>query len=84
MSGGSFLWQGRAVPFHPGESLAAALMRAGLRDFGSDAAGARLRYFCGIGACQNCLVSIDGAVMESCLTPAREGVAVETVEAADG
>lgn len=84
MSGGSFLWRGVAVPFHPNESVAAALMRAGIRDLGSDGAGVRLRYFCGIGACQNCLVAVDGSVVESCLTPARDGLAVEAVEAAHG
>ena len=84
MSGGSFLWKGVAVPFREGESVAAALMRAGLRDLGSDCAGAGLRYFCGIGACQNCVVGIGGSVVESCLTPARDGLAVEAVEAIHG
>lgn len=84
MSGGSFLWRGAAVPFREGESLASALMRAGRRDLGADGAGARLRYFCGIGACQGCLVSVDGVAVESCLTPARAGMAVDTVEAAHG
>lgn len=84
MSGGSFLWRGAAIPFRAGESVAAALMRAGVRDLGSDGAGARLRYFCGIGACQNCLVSVGGSVVESCLTPARDGLAVEAVEATHG
>lgn len=84
MSGGSFLWRGVAVPFHAGESVAAALARVGVRDLGSDGAGARLRYFCGIGACQNCLVSVGGSVVESCLTPAREGLVVEVLEVARG
>jgi aerobic-type carbon monoxide dehydrogenase small subunit (CoxS/CutS family) len=35
----------------------------------------RGRYFCGIGACQTCLVSVNGAApVEACLTPARAGV----------
>ncbi len=84
MSGGTFLWKGAAMPFRTGESVATALMRAGVRDLGRDGAGARLRYFCGIGACQNCLVSIGGRVVESCLTPACDGMAVETVEATCG
>ena len=84
MIGSSFFWRGAAVSFHPGESIAAALARAGVRDLGTDGAGAGLRYFCGIGACQNCLVSASGAVVESCLTPAREGLVVEAVEIANG
>jgi aerobic-type carbon monoxide dehydrogenase small subunit (CoxS/CutS family) len=84
MSGGSFLWKGVAVPFREGESIAAALMRAGMRDLGRDGAGAGLRYFCGIGACQNCVVSVGGSVVEACLTPACEGMTVEAVEMAHG
>lgn len=84
MSGGSFLWHGTPVSFRAGESVAAAMARAGLHDLGSDGAGARLRYFCGIGACQNCLVAIGGSVVESCLMPAREGLVVESVEVAHG
>jgi predicted molibdopterin-dependent oxidoreductase YjgC len=84
MSGGSFLWRGAAISFRAGESVASALMRAGVPDLGADGAGARLRYFCGIGACQGCLVSIDGSIAESCLTPAREGLKVDPVEVAHG
>lgn len=84
MSGGSFTWRGAAIAFRPGESIAVALMRAGARDLGVDGAGCRLRYFCGIGACQNCLVDIDGAIVEACLTPAANGLSIETVEASNG
>lgn len=84
MSGGSFLWRGAAISFRAGESVASALMRAGERDLGADGAGARLRYFCGIGACQGCLVSIDGSIAESCLMPASDGLRVDPVEVAHG
>lgn len=64
-----------AVPFHPGETIAAALLRCGVTDLGAGATGLRGRYFCGIGTCQACLVSVDGASpVEACLTPAREGM----------
>jgi predicted molibdopterin-dependent oxidoreductase YjgC len=84
MTTGSFAWRGAAIPFHPGESVASALMRAGVHRLGEDGAGCRLRYFCGIGACQNCLVSVGGAIVEACLTPARDGLVVAAVEDADG
>lgn len=84
MSRGSFTWCGEAVAFRPGDSIAMALIRAGARDLGVDGAGCQLRYFCGIGACQNCLVDIDGATVEACLTPAAEGLTVETLEASRG
>ena len=35
----------------------------------------RGRIFCGIGACQGCLVAMTGAAaVEACLTPARNGL----------
>lgn len=80
MSEATFTWRGRPVPFRPGESIAAALLHAGISDLGSDAAGGQLRYFCGIGACQNCLVRVDGRTVESCLAPARPGASVTAME----
>lgn len=70
-----FFWCSEPVAFRPGETIAAALQRAGLTDLGPGIAGVRGRYFCGIGTCQACLVAIDGASpVESCLTVAQEGM----------
>lgn len=72
---GTFYWMEMAVSFREGETIAAALRRVGIDDFGPAAGAQRARYFCGIGTCQACLVSIDGAcVVEACLTPAHEGM----------
>ncbi|OZI31212.1 hypothetical protein CAL29_25115 [Bordetella genomosp. 10] len=72
-----FYWNGRAISFRDGETLALALRRAEVEDFGPAAGGQRARYFCGIGQCQGCLVSVDGgAAVESCLTLARAGAVV--------
>jgi hypothetical protein len=71
----TFFWLGYPVLFRPGESFAAALRRAGVADLGPAMGALRGRYFCGIGACQACLVSVNGAApIEACLTPARAGV----------
>jgi predicted molibdopterin-dependent oxidoreductase YjgC len=83
MTSESFLWMGRQIPFRTGESVAAALEAAGIRSFGPSPGGSPTRYFCGIGACQCCLVKIDGRVMEACLTPAYAGARVERVEGSD-
>lgn len=80
MSAGSFFWRGQPVGFRTGESIASALMHAGQQNLGVDEQGGQLRYFCGIGACQNCLVVIDGTVIESCLTPASDGLTVSMLE----
>lgn len=86
MTAAHILWQGRAVPFHPGESVASALMRAGIRDLTGAPGGTARAVFCGIGQCQSCLVRIDGRVTEACLAPCRDGLDVqpETGEAAHG
>ena len=81
MTQSSFIWNGRDIPFREGESIAAALTAAGVLRLGQDATGSELRYFCGIGACQNCLVRIDNALREACLTPAQIGLAVASMEA---
>ncbi|MBX3530653.1 MAG: (2Fe-2S)-binding protein [Rhizobiaceae bacterium] len=84
MTTGSFAWRGATIPFHPGESVASALMRAGVLQLGQDGAGCRLRYFCGIGACQSCLVSVGGTIVEACLTPAGDDLNIKAVEDEDG
>lgn len=76
MRSGNFTWQGQTIPFRAGETIAAALADAGIGDLGRDGAGAGLRYFCGIGACQSCLVRIDGRTVEACLTPACDGAVI--------
>ena len=78
----TFRWNGEPVPFLIGETIAAALDRAGITrfDYGnSDMPG---RYFCGIGACQCCVVSVDGRKMEACLTPAQFNADVRSLDQA--
>lgn len=73
-------WDQQSVPFYPGETIAAALLRAGITHLGTSVGGLQGRYFCGIGNCQACLVSINGASpVEACLTPARSGMQLSPV-----
>lgn len=63
---------GRAVPATPGESIAAALTRAGLRAWRETAQGSRRGLFCGMGVCQDCLLSVDGHDQQrACMTKVR-------------
>ncbi|MFN7012608.1 MAG: 2Fe-2S iron-sulfur cluster-binding protein [Allorhizobium sp.] len=80
MSAQTFDWMGQSIPFRTGESITAALEAAGIRTFGPDALGQETRYFCGIGACQCCLLRVDGVVREACITPAKTGMHVEALE----
>lgn len=75
----SFSWNGKPVAFEANETIASALERAGVALFGTDRDGGAAKYFCGIGACQACVVSVDGVRSEACLTPAREGLSVSPV-----
>ncbi|KRA52978.1 2Fe-2S iron-sulfur cluster-binding protein [Devosia sp. Root635] len=78
-AGQTFLFDGMAIPFASNETIAMALDRAGIRTFGSGQGSSAGRYFCGIGACQACIVSVDGTRMEACLTPARKGLQVARI-----
>ena len=80
MSRGTFFFMGREIVFRPGETIAAALAAEGVMQLGADGLGQPTRYFCGIGACQGCVARVDGAARETCLTPAREGMQVESME----
>lgn len=63
-----FYWQGEPIELRPGETVAAALSRAGVRDLAG-------RHFCGIGQCQNCVVlDRNGRPFEACITPAVAGM----------
>jgi predicted molibdopterin-dependent oxidoreductase YjgC len=62
--------RGRPVVAHPGESLAAALIAAGLWRFGEGEDPARPRTpVCMMGVCQQCLLRVDGRLVQACLTP---------------
>lgn len=70
-------WQGQPVSFEQGETLAAALLRSGIKDLGPSGTSLRSRVFCGIGTCQACIVALeDGTPVEACLTLATSGMKV--------
>ena len=79
-----FAFEGRPIEAFAGESVAAALLAAGVRHLRDAPAGAAPRgAFCLIGVCQECLVEIDGQRVEACRASARDGLAVRRI-AADG
>ena len=71
-------FDGEPVVAFEGESVAAALLAAEVRATRTTRRGGRPRgLFCGIGACHDCLVRIDGSgPVRACLTPVRDGMAV--------
>jgi ferredoxin len=75
----AFTFEGAEVAAHPGETIATALLAQGIRTLRATRAGGRPRgLFCAIGACFDCLVTVDDAgPLRACLTPAAPGVRVE-------
>jgi predicted molibdopterin-dependent oxidoreductase YjgC len=75
-----FSFDGKPIPFRPGQSLGAALTGAGIRSWRSTRIAGRPRgLFCGIGVCFDCLVVVDGRPNErACLRLAESGMQVRT------
>src|SRR4051812_30474374 len=72
-------FDGAAVEALPGETLAAALAAAGILAFRRTEKGAPRGLYCGMGACFDCIVTVDGkANQRACLVKAREGMVVES------
>jgi predicted molibdopterin-dependent oxidoreductase YjgC len=69
---------GAPVSAFDGESIAAALLATGRRATRWTAGSGEPRgYLCGMGLCQDCLVTVDGAPnVRACMTPVREGLRV--------
>lgn len=77
----AFSFDGRSVTAHLGETVLAALMRAGemhLRDAPED--GGPRGAFCCMGLCQECLVLVDGIRIESCRQHVSDGLSVQSLK----
>ncbi|MBL8342748.1 MAG: (2Fe-2S)-binding protein [Rubrivivax sp.] len=70
---------GKTVNAREGDSVAAAMLAAGLAGCRSTpVSGAPRGPYCLMGVCFECLVQIDGvANQQACLVPVREGMVVE-------
>lgn len=79
----SFDFDGRSVPYRPGQTVGAALVAAGTRSWRTSARlGRPAGLFCGIGVCFECLLTVDGQPdLRACLTLADE---VSTVSSQHG
>ncbi|WP_082057163.1 (2Fe-2S)-binding protein [Psychromicrobium lacuslunae] len=73
-------FDGREIPFKPGESVAAALYRSGVKSWRITRENGRPRgLFCGIGVCFDCLITVDGERNQrACLVSAQEGLTLSS------
>jgi sarcosine oxidase subunit alpha len=77
----TFTWNGRKLTGYEGEMISSALIANGIHIFGHHAKdGSAQGIFCANGQCSQCLVIADGLPEKSCMTPLREGMAVESLE----
>ncbi|CAA9279811.1 MAG: SoxB-like sarcosine oxidase, subunit beta related [uncultured Craurococcus sp.] len=70
-------FDGQALEALPGETIAATLSAAGILAYRTTPSGAPRGLHCGMGACFDCLVTVDGRPgQRACLTKVRDGMAV--------
>ncbi|MFO7675634.1 MAG: (2Fe-2S)-binding protein [bacterium] len=74
-----FWFEGRPLYGHEGETIAAALVAAGVKVFRRTDKLHRPRgFYCAVGKCSSCLMVVDGRPNTMvCTEPLREGVRVE-------
>jgi hypothetical protein len=71
---GSFVFEGRSVPFMSTDSVASALLRDGVVAFRRSLSGGPRGPFCGIGICYECLVQIDAdPARRACMERPKSG-----------
>ncbi|MEN9776106.1 MAG: hypothetical protein RL322_3176 [Pseudomonadota bacterium] len=69
---------GNALNLPEGMMIAPALMSVGVRALrDSPRAGVPRGAFCLMGACQECVIHVDGEVRQACMTAVRAGMRIE-------
>jgi NADPH-dependent 2,4-dienoyl-CoA reductase/sulfur reductase-like enzyme len=80
----SIQFEGQEIPALAGETVAAALSAAGILAYRTTAGGAPRGLYCGIGACFDCVVTVDGQTgRRACLEKVRDGMVVTGAIPAD-
>ena len=73
----AFTFEGQPLTAREGETLAAALLAAGVPAFGLTREGQPRLAFCNMGTCYDCAVTVDGQrLVRACLTEVRAGMNV--------
>ena len=77
----SFSFEGRSLIGRKGESIAAALISAGINYFRKSRGGRNRGLYCGMGTCFECLVTVDGHLSQrACLTQLEPGMDIHIQE----
>jgi sarcosine oxidase subunit alpha len=72
-------FEGKPIEAYEGETIAAALFAAGIREFSVSEKKQRPRgFYCAIGKCSSCLMEVDGMPnVRTCITLAKEGMKIK-------
>lgn len=74
-------FDGKPIAAIMGESIAAALLVAGVVDWRKSIKSNQARApYCMMGMCYECLVEIDGQVVQACSVAAEEGLVVKRID----
>lgn len=74
-------WYDQEIIAQPSDTVASALLLAGVRASRKSSVSGNPRLpFCMMGGCFECLVEIDGRIMQSCMTPAKHGMQLKMPE----
>jgi predicted molibdopterin-dependent oxidoreductase YjgC len=69
---------GQPIPARHGQTMAAVLLAAGHRIFRRTVQGEPRGFFCGMGVCFDCLVTVNGlSEQRACMTPVQSGMQVQ-------
>lgn len=80
----NFRFDGAQITAYPGETVAAALIAAGIPATRLSRRGMPRGYFCGMGVCWECLVTVnDKPNRRACMTVVEDGMVVRTATAPD-
>jgi sarcosine oxidase, subunit alpha len=72
-----FMWQGKTITAHAGETIASALLANGIHIFGHHHRdGSPQGIFCANGQCSQCMVIANGKPVKSCMELVKPGLAV--------
>lgn len=73
----SFSFEGKRIPAQMGDTVAAALLAAGILQFRNTPVSGQPRGpFCMMGACFECLIEIDGETVQACMTQAKPNIEI--------
>ena len=76
----TFTFNGKKIDAYENETVASSLTAAGINILSRSIKHNRPRgFFCGIGKCSSCLMTVDGVPnVKTCVTPVKDGMIVES------